>query len=172
MKPPPKALVTGASGFVGSHLVRRLVDDGWCVHFIAREIFSESRRINTQIQRNIEHRATRAADQFGVVMRRQLKMKPAQNTPPRNGKKLLPEVRRDSPFRKRVAVKCFHKEPAPVAEEPRLDDEQAGQRCVEKLERLCACAHSQASILIRSVVTPRSQSCCVSALSMTGGPER
>jgi nucleoside-diphosphate-sugar epimerase len=30
------ALVTGATGFVGSHLVRRLVADGWKVHVIVR----------------------------------------------------------------------------------------------------------------------------------------
>jgi nucleoside-diphosphate-sugar epimerase len=31
-----KALVTGATGFVGSHLSRRLVGDGWDVHIIVR----------------------------------------------------------------------------------------------------------------------------------------
>jgi len=33
---PKIALVTGATGFVGSHLVRRLVRDGWRVHVIVR----------------------------------------------------------------------------------------------------------------------------------------
>lgn len=30
------ALVTGATGFIGSHLARRLIDDGWEVHLIVR----------------------------------------------------------------------------------------------------------------------------------------
>ena len=30
-----KALVTGATGFVGSHIARRLVRDGFDVHIIA-----------------------------------------------------------------------------------------------------------------------------------------
>jgi len=32
----PVALVTGASGFIGGHLVRRLVQQGWTVHVISR----------------------------------------------------------------------------------------------------------------------------------------
>ncbi len=31
------ALVTGATGFVGSHLARRLLQDGWQVHIVSRE---------------------------------------------------------------------------------------------------------------------------------------
>ena len=31
-----RALVTGGSGFIGSHLVRALQDAGWCVHLLAR----------------------------------------------------------------------------------------------------------------------------------------
>lgn len=30
------ALVTGATGFVGSHLTKRLIKDGWCTHIIVR----------------------------------------------------------------------------------------------------------------------------------------
>ena len=30
-------LLTGATGFIGSHLVRRLIGDGWRVHVVARE---------------------------------------------------------------------------------------------------------------------------------------
>lgn len=36
MAKPRVALVTGASGFVGSHLTRRLVRDGWQVHILHR----------------------------------------------------------------------------------------------------------------------------------------
>ena len=36
-EPPPRsALVTGATGFVGSHLAKRLVRDGWSVHAVVR----------------------------------------------------------------------------------------------------------------------------------------
>lgn len=34
--PPTVALVTGATGFAGRHLVRRLVADGWTVHAVTR----------------------------------------------------------------------------------------------------------------------------------------
>jgi nucleoside-diphosphate-sugar epimerase len=37
VKSKRNALVTGASGFVGSHLVRRLVDEGWYVDFVSRD---------------------------------------------------------------------------------------------------------------------------------------
>jgi nucleoside-diphosphate-sugar epimerase len=32
----PTALITGATGFVGSHLARRLVQEGWRVHIVSR----------------------------------------------------------------------------------------------------------------------------------------
>ena len=32
----PTALITGATGFVGSHLARRLVKEGWRVHIVSR----------------------------------------------------------------------------------------------------------------------------------------
>ena len=32
----PTALITGATGFVGSHLARRLVQEGWRVHILSR----------------------------------------------------------------------------------------------------------------------------------------
>jgi nucleoside-diphosphate-sugar epimerase len=36
IREPRRALVTGATGFVGGHLVRRLVDDGWLVDALVR----------------------------------------------------------------------------------------------------------------------------------------
>lgn len=36
MKQPQKALVTGANGFIGSHLIKRLIKDKWEVHIIVR----------------------------------------------------------------------------------------------------------------------------------------
>lgn len=33
---PKRALVTGGTGFIGSHLVRRLAEDGWDVHVLSR----------------------------------------------------------------------------------------------------------------------------------------
>jgi nucleoside-diphosphate-sugar epimerase len=33
---PKTALITGATGFIGSHLARRLVKDGWTVHAVVR----------------------------------------------------------------------------------------------------------------------------------------
>lgn len=37
------ALVTGASGFVGCHLVRQLLDEGWVVHGTVRSLHSEDK---------------------------------------------------------------------------------------------------------------------------------
>jgi len=34
--PKPTALITGATGFVGGHLARRLVQEGWRVHIVSR----------------------------------------------------------------------------------------------------------------------------------------
>jgi nucleoside-diphosphate-sugar epimerase len=36
MTSPPRCLITGATGFVGSHLARKLVSDGWQVHILVR----------------------------------------------------------------------------------------------------------------------------------------
>ncbi|MHB8437631.1 MAG: NAD-dependent epimerase/dehydratase family protein [Acidimicrobiales bacterium] len=40
LRPGSRALVTGASGFIGSHLVRRLVDDGVEVHALTSSVSS------------------------------------------------------------------------------------------------------------------------------------
>jgi nucleoside-diphosphate-sugar epimerase len=36
MTTPRRCLITGASGFIGSHLARKLVNDGWQVHILVR----------------------------------------------------------------------------------------------------------------------------------------
>lgn len=41
--PPGRALVTGATGFIGSHLVRRLVNEGWETHVVIRHASSQER---------------------------------------------------------------------------------------------------------------------------------
>lgn len=41
--PPRLALVTGGSGFVGGHLIRRLLSDGWRVHALARSAEARAR---------------------------------------------------------------------------------------------------------------------------------
>lgn len=38
-----RALVTGGTGFIGSHLVKRLVADGWDVHVVDKRVATESR---------------------------------------------------------------------------------------------------------------------------------
>lgn len=50
-----RALVTGATGFVGSHLTKRLVSDGWEVHLIIRPE-SELRQIEYLLDRVTLHR--------------------------------------------------------------------------------------------------------------------
>jgi nucleoside-diphosphate-sugar epimerase len=46
------ALVTGATGFVGSHLVKRLLNENWCVHIIIRP------SSNLQQLQSVQHKLT------------------------------------------------------------------------------------------------------------------
>lgn len=56
----PKALVTGAGGFIGSHLVERLVDDGWDVIAF--------RHYNSRSDRgNLEHLEVEDEESFELV---------------------------------------------------------------------------------------------------------
>ena len=48
------ALVTGATGFIGSHLVRRLVHDGFAVHVLCRER-SSFWRLEDAVPRIVRH---------------------------------------------------------------------------------------------------------------------
>ncbi|MBA3708652.1 MAG: GDP-mannose 4,6-dehydratase, partial [Planctomycetes bacterium] len=41
-----KALITGATGFIGSRVARRLCDDGWQVHALVR---AESRPLSDDL---------------------------------------------------------------------------------------------------------------------------
>lgn len=52
MNIPKKALITGATGFVGSHLARRLVKDGWRVSAIIRS--SSNRDLIRDIENSIQ----------------------------------------------------------------------------------------------------------------------
>ena len=48
------ALVTGATGYIGSNLVRRLVSDDWCVHIIVRS-GSNLEVLNSILDRLVVH---------------------------------------------------------------------------------------------------------------------
>lgn len=48
MSDPRRALVTGATGFIGSHLVRRLSSDGWQVHSLVRPT-SDTEQLQRQV---------------------------------------------------------------------------------------------------------------------------
>lgn len=58
-----KILITGAAGFIGSHLVRRLVKDGHEVHVILREK-SNTHRINDLLPQLNIHRGDLADNEF------------------------------------------------------------------------------------------------------------
>lgn len=65
---PRRALVTGATGYIGSHLARRLIAGGWAVHAIARASSSSDRLEKGAAGVHI-HRVEPSVDSLRAVVR-------------------------------------------------------------------------------------------------------
>src|SRR5439155_24706015 len=61
---PPTAVVTGAAGFIGSHLTMRLVEQGWAVRGLDNERSGDWERLKVPVERVARNLASLTDDEL------------------------------------------------------------------------------------------------------------